>query len=133
LRASRSSNGSPTPRKHSFRLRADDGSNHDRHGQIYLYQIVGNGQSNQELRTIQDWIVKLKLRTVPGVADVLSFGGDVKQYQVIVDQQALVNYNITLKVLFEAIQANNQNTGREFHRAWRRAIRRARPRSGQRH
>src|SRR5438067_3002540 len=83
-------------------------------GQIYLYQIVGHGQSNQELRTIQDWIVKLQLRTVPGVADVLSFGGDVKQYQVIVDQQALVNYNITLKSLFEAIQANNQNTGANF-------------------
>src|SRR3954451_19717211 len=83
-------------------------------GQIYLYQIVGHGQSNQELRTIQDWIVKLQLRTVPGVADVLSFGGDVKQYQVIVDQPALVSYNITLKSLFEAIQANNQNTGANF-------------------
>src|SRR5262250_939184 len=74
-------------------------------GQIYLYQIVGHGRSNQELRTIQDWIVKLQLRTVPGVADVLSFGGDVKQYQVVVDQQALVNYNI---------QLNNQNTGANF-------------------
>src|SRR5882672_7417379 len=83
-------------------------------GQIYLYQIVGRGKSNQELRTLQDWVVKLQLRTVPGVADVLSFGGDVKQYQVIVDQQALVNYNISLKSLFEAIQANNQNTGANF-------------------
>src|SRR5215813_388269 len=83
-------------------------------GQIYLYQIVGKGKSNQELRTIQDWVVKLQLRTVPGVADVLSFGGDVKQYQVVVDQQALVNYNITLKSLFDAIQANNQNTGANF-------------------
>jgi cobalt-zinc-cadmium resistance protein CzcA len=83
-------------------------------GQIYLYQITGRGKSNQELRTIQDWIVKLQLRTVPGVADVLSFGGDVKQYQIIVDQQALVNYNIPLKSLFEAIQNNNQNTGANF-------------------
>lgn len=83
-------------------------------GQIYLYQITGPGKSNQELRTIQDWIVKLQLRTVPGVADVLSFGGDVKQYQVIVDQQALVNYNIPLKSLFDAIQSNNQNTGANF-------------------
>src|SRR5262245_8081083 len=83
-------------------------------GQIYLYQIVGRGKSNQELRTIQDWIIKLQLRTVPGVADVLSFGGDVKQFQVIVDQQALVNYNIPLKSLFETIQQNNQNTGANF-------------------
>src|SRR3954453_5907486 len=83
-------------------------------GQVYLYQIVGPGKSTQELRTIQDWIVKLQLRTVPGVADVLSFGGDVKQYHVIVDQQALVNYKIPLKDLFEAIQNNNQNTGANF-------------------
>lgn len=83
-------------------------------GQIYLYQIVGRGKTNQELRTLQDWVVKLQLRTVPGVADVLDFGGDVKQYQVIVDQQALVNYNIPLKSLFEAIQNNNQNTGANF-------------------
>jgi cobalt-zinc-cadmium resistance protein CzcA len=83
-------------------------------GQVYLYQIVGRGKSTQELRTIQDWIVKLQMRTVPGVADVLSFGGDVKQYHVIVDQQALVNYNIPIKSLFEAIQNNNQNTGANF-------------------
>jgi cobalt-zinc-cadmium resistance protein CzcA len=83
-------------------------------GQIYLYQITGAGKSNQELRTIQDWIVKLQLRTVPGVADVLSFGGDVKQYHVVVDQEALVNYNIPLNALFEAIQNNNQNTGANF-------------------
>src|SRR3982750_3544899 len=83
-------------------------------GQIYLYQITGPGKSNQELRTIQDWVLKLQLRTVPGVADVLSFGGDVKQYQVVVDQQALVNYNIPLKTLFDAIQNNNQNTGANF-------------------
>ena len=83
-------------------------------GQIYLYQVVGPGKSNQELRTIQDWIIKLQLRTVPGVSDVLDFGGDVKQYQVIVDQQALVNYNIPLKSLFDAVQNNNQNTGANF-------------------
>ena len=83
-------------------------------GQIYLYQVTGPGKSNQELRTIQDWIIKLQLRTVPGVADVLDFGGDVKQYQVIVDQQALVNYNIPLKSLFDAVQNNNQNTGANF-------------------
>src|SRR5439155_23127183 len=75
---------------------------------------VGRGKSSQEQRTIQDWIVKLQLRTVPGVADVLSFGGDVKQYHVIVDQQALVNYNVPIKSLFEAIQNNNQNTGANF-------------------
>lgn len=83
-------------------------------GQIYLYEITGPGRSIQELRTIQDWIVKLQLRTVPGVADVLSFGGNVKQYQVMIDQQALVSYNIALNTVFQALQANNQNTGANF-------------------
>src|ERR1044071_7851098 len=83
-------------------------------GQIYLFQVVGPGRSNQELRTLLDWIIKLQLRTVPGVADVLSFGGDVKQYQVVVNQEALVNYNIPLKSVFDAVQANNQNTGANF-------------------
>lgn len=83
-------------------------------GQIFLYEVVGPGRSIQELRTIQDWIVKLQLRTVPGVADVLSFGGEVKQYQVIVNQEALVNYNLPLKAVFDAVQANNQNAGANF-------------------
>src|SRR6185369_7172019 len=83
-------------------------------GQIYLFQVVGAGRSNQELRTLLDWIIKLQLRTVPGVADVLSFGGDVKQYQVIVNQEALVSYNIPLKSVFDAVQANNQNAGANF-------------------
>jgi heavy metal efflux system protein len=83
-------------------------------GQIYLYEMTGQGKSIQELRTIQDWIVKLQLRTVPGVADVLSFGGHVKQYHVVVNQEALVNYGIPLKNVFDAIQGNNQNTGANF-------------------
>jgi cobalt-zinc-cadmium resistance protein CzcA len=83
-------------------------------GQIYLFQVVGPGRSNQELRTLLDWIIKLQLRTVPGVADVLSFGGNVKQYQVIVNQEALVNYRIPLKAVFDAVQANNQNAGANF-------------------
>ena len=50
-------------------------------GQIYLYEIVGRGKSDQELRTIQDWIVKLQLRTVPGVADVLTKSGFMARVQ----------------------------------------------------
>ncbi len=83
-------------------------------GQIYLYEVIGAGRSSQDLRTIQDWIIKLQLRTVPGVADVLSFGGEVKQYQVIVNQEALVSYHIPLKAVFDAVQANNQNAGANF-------------------
>jgi len=83
-------------------------------GQIFMYQIKGPGYTNMELRTINDWNIKLRLRTVPGVADVLSFGGDVKQYQVVVDPEKLVNYGISLSELFEAIDANNNNTGGNY-------------------
>lgn len=82
-------------------------------GQVYQYVLRGGGAdtSSIELRTLQDWIVKYNLRTVPGVTDVLSFGGDVKQYQVRVDPRALLQYGVTLDQVKEAIGANNRNVG----------------------
>jgi len=64
-----------------------------------------------QLRSIQDWFLRYQLRTVPGVAEVASFGGFVKQYQVQVDPNKLVAYNITLSRLKEAIQKSNQDVG----------------------
>src|SRR3989338_8921317 len=64
-----------------------------------------------ELRTIQDWIVRPILKTIPGVTDVNSFGGYVKQYQVIVDPEKLAKYDLPLREVFEAIAANNSNAG----------------------
>lgn len=64
-----------------------------------------------ELRTIQDWIVRRQLLGTPGVADVSSFGGSVKQYEVAIDPARLINYGITVTDIFEALQQNNQNTG----------------------
>ena len=80
-------------------------------GQIYKYILVGEGRTPMELRTINDWIVKFQLRTVPGVTDVLSNGGHVRQYQVNVDPNKLFKFNLTLKELEEALQANNNNAG----------------------
>ena len=80
-------------------------------GQIYQYVVEGKQQNKQELRTLQDWIVKYNLRTVPGVTEVLSFGGDVKQYQVRVDPRALLQYGVTLAQVRQAIGANNRNVG----------------------
>ncbi|MEO7964807.1 MAG: CusA/CzcA family heavy metal efflux RND transporter [Gemmatimonadaceae bacterium] len=80
-------------------------------GQVYQYVVRGNGQDQTELRTLQDWIVKYNLRTVTGVTEVLSFGGDVKQFQVRVDPRALLQYGITLTSVREAIGANNRNVG----------------------
>ncbi|KIC62656.1 CusA/CzcA family heavy metal efflux RND transporter [Chryseobacterium taiwanense] len=64
-----------------------------------------------ELRTIQDWIVRRQLLGVKGVAEVSSFGGKLKQYEIAVNPDRLNAYEITINDVFDALQANNQNTG----------------------
>lgn len=80
-------------------------------GQVYKYILVGDGYSDMELRTLNDWLVKFMLRTVPGVTDVLSFGGSVRQYQVKVDPNLLLKYDLTLDEVAETISQNNRNAG----------------------
>lgn len=67
-----------------------------------------------ELRTMQDWIVKPNLQTVPGVTEVLGIGGFEQQYQVVVDPDALLRYDLTLTEVVERIEANNLNVGAQF-------------------
>ena len=67
-----------------------------------------------ERRTAQDWIVKPQLRTVPGVTGVLSLGGDVRQFQVNVDMNALLARDLTLEDLEQALNTNNRNVGASF-------------------
>lgn len=83
-------------------------------GQVYQYIVGQPGANTIELRTVQDWIVKYNLRTVSGVADVLSFGGDVKQYQVQIDPGALLQYGVTLNDVRSALGTNNRNVGGGF-------------------
>ena len=83
-------------------------------GEIYQYVVEGDGYSPMELRTVQDWIIRLILRTVPGVTDVNSFGGVVKQYHVLIDPGKLISYNLTLREVFEAVEKNNANAGGNF-------------------
>jgi cobalt-zinc-cadmium resistance protein CzcA len=83
-------------------------------GQIYQYVVEGQGKSVMDLRTVQDWDAKFQLRTVPGVTDVLSFGGLVKQYQVLVDPAKLVSYHVHLRDVYEALARNNSNAGGGF-------------------
>jgi len=85
-------------------------------GEIYQYVVKAKkGYETQydvtELRTIQDWIVRRQLLTVPGVADVSSFGGKLKQYEIAVDPNKLKSYDITINDVFTALEKNNQNTG----------------------
>lgn len=83
-------------------------------GEIFQYTIdaePGSGIDATELRTLQDWVVAQQLRAVPGVAEVNSFGGFQKQYQVLVRPEALVQYGLTLDQVLGAVEANNVNAG----------------------
>ena len=80
-------------------------------GEIYRYRIEAPGVPLVEQRALQDWVIERTLRSVQGVADVVAFGGGVKQYQVQVDANKLRNYNLTLPDVYRAIAANNANTG----------------------
>lgn len=85
-------------------------------GEVFQYTLVSkdNKHGATELRTIQQYIVRPILRTVPGVTDVNSFGGLVKQYQVIVKPDRLTSYGITLQQVFEALEKNNANASGNF-------------------
>ena len=85
-------------------------------GQILFYVLEDtNGNfSEVELREIQDWIVKFNLQTVPGVTEVLSIGGEVKQFQVQLDPLALVRFDVSLPEVKARIEANNANAGAQF-------------------
>ncbi len=83
-------------------------------GLVYLYYIEGENHSLLELRTIQDWIIKFDLQSVPEVTQVLSIGGDIKQFQILVDPNKLIKYGLTLNDLMEAVRKNNQNIGASF-------------------
>lgn len=80
-------------------------------GEIYQYTIEAENVDATELRTLQDWVVAPQLRSVAGVAEVNSFGGYEKQYQVLVRPEALVQFNLTLQQVLDAVSANNQNAG----------------------
>jgi heavy metal efflux system protein len=80
-------------------------------GEIFQYTLEGEGLSPMDLRTIQDWIVAPQLRPIPGVNEVNSFGGEVKQYQVLVHPDRLVKYRLTVRDVSEAIERSNGNAG----------------------
>jgi cobalt-zinc-cadmium resistance protein CzcA len=80
-------------------------------GEIYYVFVEGDRYSLMDRRTILDWQVRPRLRTVPGIIEVNSFGGHVKQYQVLADPERLRAYGLTLAELREALEKNNRNAG----------------------
>ena len=83
-------------------------------GELYRYRLRGNGLNSTELRTIQDWTVSRYLKMTPGVADVVSFGGLIKQYEVNPDLTRLRYYGVSLPQLFTALGRGNANAGGSY-------------------
>jgi cobalt-zinc-cadmium resistance protein CzcA len=84
-------------------------------GEIYRYTLkTPKGFPAVELKALQDWVVERKLRTVPGVVDVVGFGGPTKQYQVQVDPVKLKSYNLSLKQVLDALSNGNRNAGGSY-------------------
>jgi len=80
-------------------------------GEILRYVIDAKNLPLVEQRALQDWVIEPKIRTMQGVADVVSYGGGVKEYKVAAKPDRLRNFNISLQQVFDAIAANNNNTG----------------------
>jgi len=80
-------------------------------GQIFWYTVEGEGRSLDELRAIQDFLVRYQLASIPGVAEVASVGGFVREYQVDVDPEKLRAYDLPLGTLYSAVAASNMSVG----------------------
>ncbi len=83
-------------------------------GQVYQYMLVadpGSGIDAMALRSLNDWVVKLLLMPVDGITDVLSFGGDVRQYQVNLNPSRLLAYGLSQQDVIDALENNNSNAG----------------------
>ncbi|HXG32009.1 MAG TPA: CusA/CzcA family heavy metal efflux RND transporter [Bryobacteraceae bacterium] len=80
-------------------------------GEIYQFEVKGKGYSSMELRSILEWDIAPKLRSVPGVVEVNTYGGELKTYEVQLDANKLVSYNLSLQQVVEALERNNFSTG----------------------
>ena len=80
-------------------------------GEIVRYVLEGPGYTMNQLKAVQDWVLNRQFKQVPGVIDVTGFGGTVKQYQVLLDTQLMRRYDVTLKMVTDAIAQSNANVG----------------------
>ncbi|RJP73269.1 MAG: efflux RND transporter permease subunit [Candidatus Zixiibacteriota bacterium] len=95
-------------------------------GEIYQYTVESPQRTPDELRTLQDWLIAPQLRALPGVNEVNSFGGFVKQYHILVQPENLQKYRLTLNQVLEAVEANNANAGGDYlQRGWEQAYTRS--------
>lgn len=89
-------------------------------GQVFWYTVeqadeqLAGADSEMDLRTLQDWTIRLILRTAPGVDDVMSWGGQERQYQVQIDPLKLIKYELGYRDVMEVIEANNRQVGGQY-------------------
>jgi Cu(I)/Ag(I) efflux system membrane protein CusA/SilA len=80
-------------------------------GHVFWYTVEGQGQSLRDLRSLQDWYIRYQLNAVPGVAEVASIGGEVRQYQIDVDPNRLRAFKIPLSAVVDGVLRSNRNVG----------------------
>jgi len=80
-------------------------------GEVYQFEVRGEGKSPMELRTILEWEITPRLRRVPGVVEVNTFGGELKTYEVQVQPDNLTRYDVSITDVFQALERNNSNAG----------------------
>jgi Cu(I)/Ag(I) efflux system membrane protein CusA/SilA len=80
-------------------------------GHVFWYTVEGQGHSMRDLRSIQDWYIRYQLNAVPGVAEVASIGGEVRQYQIDVDPNRLRAFKLPLSAVVDAVMRSNRNVG----------------------
>lgn len=83
-------------------------------GEIYRYQLVGEGYTSMELKEAQDWILERQFRQVPGIIDVVGFGGPTKEFQVEVDPNRLISFDISISDVMDALEQSNSNVGGNY-------------------
>ncbi len=89
-------------------------------GQVFWYTVeradekLNAAISDMDLRTIQDWSVRLMLRTAPGVDDVMSWGGQEMQFQVVIDPLKLIEYGLSFREVIEVVERNNRQVGGQY-------------------
>jgi len=80
-------------------------------GHVFWYTVEGQGYSLRDLRSLQDWFIRYQLNSVPGVAEVASIGGEIRQYQIDVDPNRLRTFKLPLSAVVDAVMRSNRNVG----------------------
>src|SRR5262250_644929 len=83
-------------------------------GEIYRYELIGNDYSLMDLKVAQDWILERQFKQVPGVIDVVSFGGDTKEFHIDLDPNKLIAFNVSVPQVISAVAASNSNVGANY-------------------